>query len=220
MTTQGFARSEWRCESSTFSFVRFAGVSSASCGPYTVAVVLSEHYTLMSAQSKRQHDSQTYLVQILRIFASQENSLPSLLIPYWPTVNCTYRVLQQSSNTISQTLDKGTSIALRRYNYTKLHHWEILLPIAQPGFSPELEVERGGGGQMVWGEGERLGDWLVVTHGYGDRRWPPLEDHTQKTYATSIGLGEYARRSCPRGTLKVRPRDANPRALGVACASC
>ena len=35
-------------------------------------------------------------------------------------------------------------IALRMYNHTKLHRWEMLLRIAQPDFSPELEGEGGG----------------------------------------------------------------------------
>ena len=54
--------------------------------------------------------------------------------------------MAQSTLQIPETPDKGTTIALQRYNHTTLHHWEILLPIAQPDFSPELEDEEGGGG--------------------------------------------------------------------------
>ena len=34
--------------------------------------------------------------------------------------------------------------ALQRCNHTKLHHWEMLLAVAQPDFSPALEEEEGG----------------------------------------------------------------------------
>ena len=69
--------------------------------------------------------------------------------------------MAQSTLQIPETLDKGTVIALRRYNHTKLHHWEMLLPIAQPDFSPELEGEKG-----VWGEagGLDLAGWTSSLH--------------------------------------------------------
>ena len=53
--------------------------------------------------------------------------------------------MAQSTLQIPETLDKRTVIALLRYNHRKLRHWEMLLPIPQPDFSPELEGEEGGG---------------------------------------------------------------------------
>ena len=53
--------------------------------------------------------------------------------------------MPQSTLQIPETPDKGTMIALQRYNHTKLHHWEMPLPVAQPNFSPEWEEEEGGG---------------------------------------------------------------------------
>ena len=53
--------------------------------------------------------------------------------------------MAQYTPQIPETLDQGTVIGLRRYNHTKVHHWEMLLLIAQPDFSPELEGEEGGG---------------------------------------------------------------------------
>ena len=57
--------------------------------------------------------------------------------------------MAQSTLRIPDALDKGTVIALRRYNPTKLHHWGMLLPIAQPDLN--WKRKRGGG---RWSEGE------------------------------------------------------------------
>ena len=62
--------------------------------------------------------------------------------------------MAQSTLQISETLDKGTMIALRRDSHTKLHHWGMVLLIAQPDFSPELEGEKGVGVGGLGGGGE------------------------------------------------------------------
>ena len=72
--------------------------------------------------------------------------------------------MAQSTLQIPETLDNGTVITLRRYNHTKLHHWEMLLLIAQPDFSPELEGEEGGGGEGIWTQG---GGLLLIWYRHG-----------------------------------------------------
>ena len=71
--------------------------------------------------------------------------------------------MAQSTLQIPETPEKRHHGRLARCHHMKLHHWEMLLPVAQPDFSPELEEEEGrgwgvwkGGGGWTWGGGSSL----------------------------------------------------------------